>query len=303
MDDLSTGSGKVEARENSSTSRPGSMPCSWRRNRSAIPACMRPPFSWDVAATPDASCTSRVGCDDRSVHRKAARPIRERCEMLKKTNWLSAGLTLAAVSAVASFAVGGVGPAQAAVVYCKTVGVPKGCVARPTPVAAAVVATPVVGVGARRRRRSRCRCSCRHPDEPRWPGQSRRPSLESSLTGGAVAVGKAVRQCQPHPRALNVSLMVLLGAGAQFQLRAAACRAASHVAQAARRLDRARRRPLRRDLKTPAVILDGDAAALQAIGAGQRLDSHRDTFCIGMLDGVGHGFIEQPHDLDDVPRP
>ncbi len=65
--------------------------------------------------------------------------------MLKKTGWLSAGLTLAAFSAVASFALGGVGSAQAAVVYCKTVGVPKGCVVRPTPVAA-VVATPVVGV-------------------------------------------------------------------------------------------------------------------------------------------------------------
>jgi hypothetical protein len=66
--------------------------------------------------------------------------------MLKKTGWLSAGLTLAAFSAVASFALGA-GSAQAAVVYCKTVGVPKGCVARPTPVAAAAVATPVVGVG------------------------------------------------------------------------------------------------------------------------------------------------------------
>jgi hypothetical protein len=64
--------------------------------------------------------------------------------MLKKTGWLSAGLTLAAFSAVASFALGGVGSAQAAVVYCKTVGVPKGCVVRPPPVA--VVATPVVGV-------------------------------------------------------------------------------------------------------------------------------------------------------------
>ena len=66
--------------------------------------------------------------------------------MLKKTGWLSAGLMLAAFSAVASFAPGGVGSAQAAVVYCKTVGVPKGCVVRPTPVATAVVATPVVGV-------------------------------------------------------------------------------------------------------------------------------------------------------------
>ena len=67
--------------------------------------------------------------------------------MVKKTGWLSAGLTLAAFSALASFALGGASSAQATVVYCKTVGVPKGCVARPTPVARAVVATPVVGVG------------------------------------------------------------------------------------------------------------------------------------------------------------
>jgi hypothetical protein len=53
---------------------------------------------------------------------------------------------LAAFSAVASFALGSVGSAQAAVVYCKTAGVPQGCVVRPTPVAAAVVATPAVGV-------------------------------------------------------------------------------------------------------------------------------------------------------------
>ena len=66
--------------------------------------------------------------------------------MLKKTGWLSAGLTLAAFTAVASFALGGVGSAQAAVVYCKTVGVPKGCVVRPTPVVRAAVVTPVVGV-------------------------------------------------------------------------------------------------------------------------------------------------------------
>jgi hypothetical protein len=64
--------------------------------------------------------------------------------MLKKTGWLSAGLTLAAFSAVAAFALGSVGSAQAAVVYCKTAGVPQGCVVRPTGVA--VVATPVVGV-------------------------------------------------------------------------------------------------------------------------------------------------------------
>jgi hypothetical protein len=64
--------------------------------------------------------------------------------MSGKTAWLAA----AAVVAVMSLG----GPAQAAVVYCKTVGVPKGCVARPTaeavvvaPAAAAVVATPGVG--------------------------------------------------------------------------------------------------------------------------------------------------------------
>ena len=66
--------------------------------------------------------------------------------MLKKTNWLSVGLTLAAFSAVASFALGGVGSAQAAVVYCKTAGVPQGCVVRPAPLAAAAVVTPAVGV-------------------------------------------------------------------------------------------------------------------------------------------------------------
>src|SRR5262245_55030038 len=66
--------------------------------------------------------------------------------MSKKSGWLSAGLALAAFSAVASFALGSAGSAQAAVVYCKTAGVPQGCVVRPTPVAAAAVVTPAVGV-------------------------------------------------------------------------------------------------------------------------------------------------------------
>jgi hypothetical protein len=61
--------------------------------------------------------------------------------MLKKAGWLSAGLTVAALSTLASVAMG-TGSAQAAVIYCKTVGVPKGCVVRPT----AVVVTPAVGV-------------------------------------------------------------------------------------------------------------------------------------------------------------
>ena len=62
--------------------------------------------------------------------------------MSGKAGWLAASVTLAAAATLSL----GAGSAQAAVVYCKTVGVPKGCVVRPTPVA--VVATPVVGVGA-----------------------------------------------------------------------------------------------------------------------------------------------------------
>jgi len=62
--------------------------------------------------------------------------------MSGKSVWLLAGAALAAMAL-------GAEPAQA-VVYCKTVGVPKGCVVRPTAAvvvapAAAVVATPGVG--------------------------------------------------------------------------------------------------------------------------------------------------------------
>ena len=73
--------------------------------------------------------------------------------MSGKAGWLAASVALTAVAAAAAMSLGA-GSAQAAVVYCKTVGVPKGCVARPTaavvtaPVAAAVVATPGVGVRA-----------------------------------------------------------------------------------------------------------------------------------------------------------
>ena len=67
--------------------------------------------------------------------------------MLKKAGWLGAGLTLTALSALASISLG-TASAEAAVVYCKTVGVPKGCVVRPTPVVAAAVVTPGVGVRA-----------------------------------------------------------------------------------------------------------------------------------------------------------
>jgi hypothetical protein len=71
--------------------------------------------------------------------------------MPRKAKWLAAGVAVAALAAGAAMSLSA-GVAQAAVVYCKTVGVPKGCVARPTaaavvatPAAAAVVATPGVG--------------------------------------------------------------------------------------------------------------------------------------------------------------
>jgi hypothetical protein len=71
---------------------------------------------------------------------------------MKRAGALSAGLTIVALASAAMVALG-TSPAQA-VVYCKTVGVPKGCVVRPAeavvvapaaPVAAAAVATPGVG--------------------------------------------------------------------------------------------------------------------------------------------------------------
>jgi hypothetical protein len=65
--------------------------------------------------------------------------------MLKKAGWVGAGLTLTALSTLAPISLGAAS-AEAAVVYCKTVGVPKGCVVRPTPVVVAPVVTPRVGV-------------------------------------------------------------------------------------------------------------------------------------------------------------
>src|SRR5262245_5793745 len=64
---------------------------------------------------------------------------------MKKSGWLSAGFAVTALTAVALSA----GSAEAAVVYCKTAGVPQGCVVRPTvPVVPVAAATTAVGVGA-----------------------------------------------------------------------------------------------------------------------------------------------------------
>ena len=66
--------------------------------------------------------------------------------MSKRAGALSAGLTVMALAGAAMVSLG-TSPAQA-VVYCKTVGVPKGCVVRPT--AAVVVGAPVARAGSRR---------------------------------------------------------------------------------------------------------------------------------------------------------
>ena len=67
--------------------------------------------------------------------------------MSKKAGWMSCGLILTALSALSSISLGA-GSAEAAVVYCKTVGVPKGCVVRPAEPVAAVGVVGVAGVGA-----------------------------------------------------------------------------------------------------------------------------------------------------------
>src|SRR5690349_19526457 len=68
-----------------------------------------------------------VGCGDRSV---VARPHAKRRDVMsRKSAWFGAGLVATALSvAVLSAAAA---PAQAAMVYCKTAGVPQGCVVRP----------------------------------------------------------------------------------------------------------------------------------------------------------------------------
>jgi hypothetical protein len=66
--------------------------------------------------------------------------------MLTKSKSIAAVVaTIAAVSLTAA-------PAQAAVVYCKTAGVPQGCVVRPTAPAPVVVApaAPIAAVGVAR---------------------------------------------------------------------------------------------------------------------------------------------------------
>ena len=66
--------------------------------------------------------------------------------MSNKTGRLGAGLTSTALATLAVISLSA-GPA-AAVVYCQTVGVPEGCVARPAASAGAPGRVGVAGVGA-----------------------------------------------------------------------------------------------------------------------------------------------------------
>src|SRR3954467_15620430 len=61
--------------------------------------------------------------------------------MSSKSGWFSAGLAATALTVAGLSA--GTGSAQAAVVYCKTAGVPQGCVVRPPVVPVAGTATAV----------------------------------------------------------------------------------------------------------------------------------------------------------------
>jgi hypothetical protein len=65
--------------------------------------------------------------------------------MSTKSKWMRAALALTAFSTLAVVSLT-TAPAEAAVVYCKTAGVPQGCVVRPTVVAPAAVGVTHVGV-------------------------------------------------------------------------------------------------------------------------------------------------------------
>jgi hypothetical protein len=64
--------------------------------------------------------------------------------MFRKTAWASVVLSLVAIPALGAVTFGAA-PAEAAVVYCKTAGVPQGCAVRPTTPVVAPVGVAHVG--------------------------------------------------------------------------------------------------------------------------------------------------------------
>jgi hypothetical protein len=69
--------------------------------------------------------------------------------MLNKSKWVSAAVALTAFSTLATVSLTAA-PAEAAVVYCKTAGVPQGCVVRTQPVVRPIypVVRPIYRPGA-----------------------------------------------------------------------------------------------------------------------------------------------------------
>jgi hypothetical protein len=66
--------------------------------------------------------------------------------MFKKTAWASVILSLVAIPTLGAISFGAA-PAEAAVVYCKTAGVPQGCVVRTAAPVVAPVGVARVGYG------------------------------------------------------------------------------------------------------------------------------------------------------------
>src|SRR5262249_49024797 len=88
----------------------------------------------------------RDGCSDRTVQRKIEIARHRRDTMLNKSMIVNATIAVAALASVSLAAA----PADAAAVYCKTAGVPQGCIVRPTaPVYVAPVARPIAAPIAR----------------------------------------------------------------------------------------------------------------------------------------------------------
>jgi hypothetical protein len=101
------------------------------------------PSSWDIKGCGDGPNTRHVGCETER-HSQGPHDENRRDQMFKKTAWASVILSVVAIPTLAGVSFGAA-PAEAAVVYCKTVGVPKGCVVRPTAVVAPVRVAPVAG--------------------------------------------------------------------------------------------------------------------------------------------------------------
>jgi hypothetical protein len=81
------------------------------------------------------------GCGDQPIDRKTAKCLKQENTM-SKSRTLGAAIAFAVLSTAALATV----PANAAVVYCKTAGVPQGCVVRTQPVVVAPVVRPVAPI-------------------------------------------------------------------------------------------------------------------------------------------------------------